>query len=114
MGEMDHASKEVVLLMKNRLSIGLVVFALSLAFLPSAWAADDGAHLYKSKCSHCHGKAGEGKKGPALKGTSMSADDIAGFLTKGDAQKKAPHSKAFSGLDDAKAKAIADYIKTLQ
>jgi mono/diheme cytochrome c family protein len=100
--------------MKNRLSIVLAALALALVSLPSAWAADDGAHLYKSKCSHCHGAAGEGKKGPALKGTSMSADDIAALLTKGDPQKKAPHSKALSGMDDTKAKAIADYIKTLQ
>jgi hypothetical protein len=56
---------------------------------------------------------GEGKKGPALKGTSLSADDIVALLTKGDAQKKAPHSKAMSGMDAAKAKAVADYIKTL-
>lgn len=97
--------------MRNTLCIALVVSALSLA--PSAWG-QTGAQLYKSKCSHCHGQKAEGKKGPALNATSMSADDIAAFLTKGDAQKKAPHSKAMSGLDDAKAKAIADYIKTLK
>lgn len=97
--------------MKNRLGIALAVLAVSLVSLPSARA--DGASDYKAKCSHCHGKMGEGKKGPALKGTSLSADDIVALLTKGDAQKKAPHSKAMSGMDAAKAKAVADYIKTL-
>lgn len=98
--------------MKSRLGIGLVVVALSLFSSPRAWA--DGAATYKSKCSHCHGANGEGKKGPALKGTALGADDIATLLTKGDAQKKAPHSKHMSGMDDAKAKALADYIKSLK
>jgi cytochrome c553 len=93
----------------KRLSIGLVVMGLVLA--SQAWA--DGASTYKSKCSHCHGASGEGKKGPALKGISMSADDIAALLTKGDPQKKAPHSKPVSSLDADSAKALADYIKSL-
>ena len=94
----------------KRLSIGLVLVALSLV---SPLSAQDGASSYKSKCSGCHGAAGEGKKGPALKGVNMSADDIVALLTKGDPQKKAPHTKTMSGMDAAKAKAIADYIKSL-
>ena len=97
--------------MKNRLSIGLLVTVLSLISSHSA-QGQDGAALYKSKCSHCHGANGEGKKGPALKG--KSADDVVALLTKGDPQKKAPHSKAISGMDDAKAKAIGNFIQTLK
>jgi len=97
--------------MRNKLGIGVLLTALSLVSSLSVWG-QDGAALYKSKCSHCHGATGEGKKGPALKG--KSADDIVALLTKGDPQKKAPHSKAMSGMDEAKAKAIADFIQTLK
>ncbi len=101
--------------MKNRsLSIGLV--ALALISSSCAWGAD-GAALYKSKCSTCHGANGEGKpamKAPALKGTSKSTDEIVAFLTKGDPQKKAPHSKSISGIDETAAGAIAEYVKTLK
>ena len=101
---------------KGILSIGLAFAVLAVLSSPSASAAD-GAALYKSKCSTCHGATGEGKpamKAPALKGTSKSSDEIVAFLTKGDPQKKAPHSKSISGIDDTQAAAIAEYVKTLK
>jgi len=95
----------------KKLSIGLLLVAMSVA--SQAWAAD-GAATFKTKCAGCHGAGGEGKgKAPALKGVSMSADDIAALLTKGDAQKKAPHTKPVAGVDADTAKALADYIKSL-
>ncbi|MBV8569266.1 MAG: cytochrome c [Acidobacteriaceae bacterium] len=83
----------------------------------TVFAADDGAALYKKKCAGCHGANGEGKpalKAPALKGTSLDADQLSQHLTKGEATSKPPHNKAMSGLTEAQAKAIADYVKTLQ
>ena len=82
-----------------------------------SWAADDGATLYKSKCSGCHGANGEGKpavKAPALKGTKLDANQIVQHVTKGDPQSKAPHNKAMTGLNEEQAKAIADFIATLK
>jgi mono/diheme cytochrome c family protein len=79
-------------------------------------AADDGAALFKSKCSQCHGAGGEGKsamKGTAIKGTAVSPDQIQQMLTQGASGKKKPHSKAISGLSADQAKALADYVKTL-
>ena len=103
--------------MKTRLlNIGLLVGALALISSPAAWGAD-GAALYKSKCSTCHGPNGEGKpamKAPTLKGESKSADEIVAFLTKGDPQRKAPHSKSISGIDETQAGAIAEFVKTLK
>jgi len=91
----------------------LVVSALGLSFtLPVL--AQDGAAIFKAKCSACHGAEGQGKVGPALKGTTLSADDIAALLTKGNDAKKPPHKKAMSGLADADAKAVAEYVKTLK
>jgi mono/diheme cytochrome c family protein len=79
-------------------------------------AADDGAALYKTKCSGCHGASGEGKpavKAPALKGTAMDAGQIADQITKGNPADKAPHNKGMSGVSADQAKLIADFVKTL-
>ena len=81
-----------------------------------SWAAEDGAALYKTKCAGCHGASGEGKpamKAPALKGTTMGADQIVAHITKGEPESKPPHNKGISGLNEGQAKAIADYVKTL-
>ncbi|HUO13829.1 MAG TPA: cytochrome c [Verrucomicrobiae bacterium] len=91
----------------------LVVIALSISVATPAFA-QDGAATYKAKCAACHGPEGQGKVGPALKGTSLSSDQIAGLLTKGDDAKKAPHKKAISGLSEGDAKAVAEYVKTLK
>lgn len=91
----------------------VLVLAL-LAFSGISFAQDDGAATYKSKCAACHGAGGEGKVGPALKGTSLSEDDIVAVLTKGNDAKKAPHKKAIAGLTEAQAKAVAGYVKSLK
>jgi mono/diheme cytochrome c family protein len=96
----------------------LVILAMLWSLpLSAAWAADDGAALYKAKCAGCHGPNGEGKpavKAPALKGTTLDADKIADHLTKGEASSKPPHNKAMSSVSADQAKAIADYVKTLK
>ena len=99
----------------GQLLILFLVLVLSLCIvLPQPAFAEDGAATYKAKCAGCHGADGGGKMGPALKGTSLSSDDIVALLTKGNDAKKAPHKKAMSGLSDADAKAVADYVKTLK
>jgi len=100
----------------NRKSVVSLAAMLLVGSLAS-WAADDGAALYKKKCAGCHGANGEGKpaiKAPALKGTSLAANQIAEHITKGESGSKAPHNKGIAGLNDAQAKAIADYVKTLK
>jgi len=79
--------------------------------------ADDGAALFKAKCAVCHGATGEGKpalKAPALKGTTLTAAKIVDHITKGEADSKPPHNKGITGVTDAQAKAIADFVKTLK
>ncbi len=97
----------------TKLIVLLVVVALSISIALPAFAAD-GAATYKAKCAACHGPEGQGKIGPALKGTALSADQITGLLTKGDDAKKAPHKKAIGGLAADDAKAVADYVKSLK
>jgi len=89
----------------------IAVLAVSIA-LP-AFAAD-GAATYKAKCAMCHGPDGAGKTGPALKGTSLTADQIVDVLTKGADAKKVPHKKPIAGLSADDAKALADYVKGLK
>jgi cytochrome c len=101
--------------MKRKFVVSLAAMLL-VASLPS-WAADDGAALYKTKCSGCHGASGEGKpaiKAPALKGTKLEANQIAEHIAKGEAGSKPPHNKGIAGLNDEQVKAIADYVKTLK
>jgi mono/diheme cytochrome c family protein len=85
--------------------------AISIAI--PAFAAD-GAATYKAKCAACHGPAGQGKVGPAVKGATLTADQITDLLAKGNDAKKAPHKKAIAGVSADDAKAVADYVKTLK
>jgi len=95
-----------------------VVNAMALMVMSAtSWAANDGAALYKQKCAGCHGANGEGKpamKAPALKGTTLEVNQVAEHITKGEATSKAPHNKGISGVSEAQAKEIAEYIKTLK
>jgi len=73
-----------------------------------------GAATYKAKCAMCHGADGQGKVGPALRGTSLSGDQIMALITTGDNSKKPPYKKPVNGLSPDDAKAVADYIKSLK
>ncbi len=97
----------------TKILIVLLVMALSAVLTLSA-LAQDGAATYKTKCAGCHGAEGQGKVGPALKGTSLTDAQITDLLTKGDDAKKAPHKKALSGLTADDAKAVTTFVKTLK
>ena len=98
--------------MTKRFALFLAVSLILTIALP-AFAAD-GAATFKAKCAACHGPEGQGKVGPALKGTSLTADQIADMLTKGEDAKKPPHKKPMAGLSAEDAKAVADFVKTLK
>jgi mono/diheme cytochrome c family protein len=90
-----------------------IVCALAVSLATPAFAAD-GAATYKAKCAACHGPEGQGKVGPAVKGSTLTADQITDLLVKGNDAKKVPHKKAVAGVSAEDAKAIADYVKTLK
>jgi mono/diheme cytochrome c family protein len=90
----------------------LSVIAVLLLTISTAWGKD-GASIYKSKCSGCHGAQGEGKSGPKLAGTSLSEDDIVKVLTAGGLS-KAPHTKPYKGANETNAKQVAAYVKNLK
>ncbi|MGA7399673.1 MAG: cytochrome c [Candidatus Sulfotelmatobacter sp.] len=91
----------------------LLLLSLGLSLTLPAFA-QDGAVTYKAKCAGCHGPEGQGKVGPALRGTSLTAEQITDLLTKGNDAKKPPHKKALSGVSADDAKAVADFVKTLK
>ena len=97
----------------TKVLIVLLVLALS-ASLTLPVFAQDGAATYKAKCAGCHGPEGQGKVGPALKGTKLTDAQITDLLTKGDDATKAPHKKALSGVSADDAKALATYVKALK
>jgi mono/diheme cytochrome c family protein len=97
----------------THLLILLLVVALSASLALPAFGAD-GAATFKAKCAMCHGPNGEGKIGPKLQGTSVTADQIVEMLTKGNDAKKPPHKKPISGLSAEDAKAVADFVKSLK
>jgi mono/diheme cytochrome c family protein len=91
----------------------IALLALLTALSSVAWA-DDAASVYKSRCANCHGNDAQGrpKAGSKLVGTTMTQDQIVTVLTKGGGKKM--HLKPVKGLDEAQAKALADYIKKLK
>lgn len=97
----------------TKLIVLFVLLALAVSIAMPAFAAD-GAATYKAKCAMCHGPEGQGKVGPALKGTSLTDAQVADLLTKGEEAKKAPHKKAIAGLSADDAKAVAEFVKTLK
>jgi cytochrome c553 len=90
----------------------IVLLAAAPIFL---WAAEDGAALYDSKCSMCHGEKGEGNPPslPKVAGTSMTVEKLVTYLTKGD-NTKTVHKEPTSDLNEDQAKAIAEYLKKLK
>ena len=74
--------------MQQKIWIGLILTLIIVIFIPVYWAmepgrqetarlrqqteaAKRGAELYRSGCATCHGAQGEGRVGPALKGTRL-------------------------------------------
>jgi mono/diheme cytochrome c family protein len=101
--------------MKGKSLVALATLLLTVT--TACWAAEDGAALYKAKCSACHGANGEGKpalKAPAIKGTTLDAKQIADHITKGEPTSKPPHNKGMAGINDDQATAIAQYVKSLK
>jgi len=89
-----------------------VILATAPIFL---WSAENGAALYDSKCSMCHGDKGEGNPPsiPKLAGTSMAVDQLIAYLTKGDSSKTV-HKEPISDLNPDQAKILAEFVKKMK
>jgi mono/diheme cytochrome c family protein len=89
------------------LAIAIVLF---IAVPNLSWAAEDGAALFKAKCSACHGADAAGKpalKAPAVKGKTAAE------VTKAMAAENPKHASV-KKLEAPQIKAIGDYLATLK
>lgn len=93
--------------MLAKILIGLLLTLIVVIFIPVYWAMESGrqeaarerqkveamtrgARLYSAQCAVCHGRAGEGKDGPALKGTRLDENALAKTITRGIAGTQMP------------------------
>jgi len=98
---------------KVYISVAVVLMAAAPIML---LAQVDGAALFGEKCAMCHGAKGEGNKDmgmPAVKGTAVTAENLATFLLKGE-EGKSVHANPMGQLNEEQAKAVAGFVKSLK
>jgi mono/diheme cytochrome c family protein len=88
--------------MDKKVVIGLVLTLIIIIFIPVYWATEGGrqqaalerqkaeamergAHIYVAQCARCHGEAGEGLVGPALKDTALDKESLEKIIARGAA-----------------------------
>lgn len=106
----------------SKRAVVVLAFAVaSFTFIPrAAYAADEGADLYKAKCAMCHGADATGK--PAVKAPSLvseeakkkSDEDLTDMIANGGKDKKASHAFSKKGLTADQIKSLVSYIRSLQ
>lgn len=82
----------------------LILMLLAAIALPAM--AEDGAALYKAKCAACHGPDGAKMAKANLTTMAKTEAEIVTFLTTNDKHK--------TKVDEASAKAVATFVKTLK
>jgi mono/diheme cytochrome c family protein len=90
----------------------LITMLLSLVFASAAFAAEDGAALFKAKCAACHGPDGKkmAKADLSSAGVQGKTDaDLVAFV--GENPK---HNFTKKGLSADQIKAIVTFLRTLK
>lgn len=96
-----------------------IMITILLVTVPlSLWSdnSPDGGQMFKDRCASCHGAKGEGlaaAKIPPVQGTSMTAEIIVAFITKGEGGKTV-HATPIVNINDDEAKAVARFVKSLK
>lgn len=106
----------------SKRAVVVLAFAVaSFTLIPgSAFAADEGADLYKAKCAMCHGADATGK--PAVKAPSLVSDEakkksdaeLTDMIANGGKDKKASHAFSQKGLTGDQIKSLVAYVRSLQ
>lgn len=102
------------------MKIKTLVVIVCLALASTAFAAADGAAVYKAKCQMCHGPNGDASspmaKNMGLKPLNspdvqnMSAADMTALVTNGKGKMPASKGK----LSDDEISAVVTYVKSLK
>jgi len=104
----------------NRKLVVIVLTAAILLIVPAAFAAADGAALYKAKCASCHGADGSGQTamGKAMKLRDLRSPEVQkqsdAELTKVTADGKGKMPAYKGKLTDAEISALVAHMRTLK
>ena len=106
--------------MKLVILIVMLALALFLIVPNLAWAAEEGAAIYKAKCAMCHGTDLGGK--PAAKAPSLVSDeakkasdaDLTDMIANGGKDKKPMHAFTNKGVSPDQIKMVVAYIRGAQ
>jgi cytochrome c553 len=110
--------------MKKMTKLVMLVLTIAVALfilIPNlAWAGDNSATVYKTKCAACHGVDGAGK--PAAKIPSLISDDakkladadMTDTIANGGKNKKATHAFQAKGMTPDQIKMVIAYIREMQ
>ncbi len=89
----------------------LITMILSLLFASAAFAAEDGAALFKAKCAACHGADGKKNAKADLSGATvqkMADADLVKFI--GENPK---HNFTKKGLTEEQIKAVVTFLRSI-
>lgn len=116
--------------MQQKILLGLVLTLIIVIFIPVYWATESGrqeaarerlkteavargAGLYASHCGSCHGSAGEGRIGPALKDSPLDENVLEKVIARGIPGTAMPASAQEEGgsLKEHQIKDLVTFIK---
>jgi cytochrome c6 len=104
----------------NRKLFAIILTAAILLIVPAAFAAADGAALYKAKCAMCHGADGSGATpmGKSMKLRDLRSPEVQkqtdAELTKWTADGKGKMPAYKGKLTDAEISALVAHMRTLK
>jgi len=103
--------------------LAVIITVLCVVALP-VMAADEGAALFQTKCSACHGKTGVGdtaigkaKKIPNLASAGIQKqtdEELTDMIANGGPNKVKGHDFKTKGLTDDQIKSLVSFIRTLK
>ena len=98
--------------MKKSLVLVLVLLVVSITVPAWADATPDGAAIYKSKCSMCHGANGEGKAAMKTAQFPKTLDEAAIVKVLENGKNKMPSFKTKLSADEITQ--VAKHVKSLE
>ncbi|HEV2719208.1 MAG TPA: cytochrome c [Thermoanaerobaculia bacterium] len=96
-------------------TITVLVLISAFIFSTAAFAAVDGAVVFKQKCVACHGANATGARdlgSPTVQ--KLTDEQLADFIGNGGPAKKPAHSFKAKGLSDDDVKAVITYIRSIK